>query len=118
MKLRTIIDLLAAETLHATDRHLDLDIQTAATSDLMSDILARPKTPDLMVTGLASLQAIRTASVASVKAVMIARGKPVTEQMIQLAQECDIPLMVTKHSLFAAAGHLWECGIRSGLDPV
>jgi predicted transcriptional regulator len=117
VKLEAVIELLAADVLHADAGHLQMEIATAAASDLMSDILARQATPDLMVTGLATLQAIRTASVASVKAVMIARGKTVTAPMVELAKDCDIPLMVTGHSLFTAAGRLWEGGIRSGLDP-
>ena len=117
MKLKAVIELLAAKTLFVTDELLEMDVTTAAASDLMSDILARARTPDLMLTGLATLQAMRTASIASVKAVMIVRGKPITPQMIQLAKDDGIPLMVTRHSLFASTGYLWEHGVRSGLDP-
>ena len=117
MKLKEVIEVLSAEALFATSTHLEMDIAAAAASDLMSDILARVRTPDLMLTGLATPQAVRTASVASVQAVMIVRGKTVTPQMIALAEDDDIPLMVTRHSLFGAAGYLWSRGIRSGLDP-
>lgn len=117
VKLKAVIEILSAEALFATEQLLEMDVATAASSDLMSDILARARTPDLLLTGLSTVQAIRTASIASVRAVMIVRGKPVTPQMIQLAGDEDIPLMVTRHSLFAATGRLWEHGIRSGLDP-
>jgi predicted transcriptional regulator len=117
VKLREIKDILSAEIIFATDSHLEMEIAAAAASDLMSDILARQRTPDLMLTGLATPQAIRTASVASVKAVVIVRGKRVTEQMVELAREDDIPLLVTRHSLFGSAGSLFARGIRSGLDP-
>jgi len=117
MKLNEIIEVLSAEVLFATDAHLEMVIKAVAASDLMSDILARRQTPDLMLTGLATAQAIRTASVASVKAVVIVRGKPITPQMIALAEEDDIPLLVSRHSLYAAAGYLWSRGLRSGLDP-
>lgn len=117
MKLKEVIEVLSAEALHVTGAHLEMDIKAVAASDLMSDILARSRTPDLMLTGLATSQAIRTASIASVKAVMIVRGKPITPQMIALAEEDDIPLMVTRHSLYAAAGYLWSRDLRSGLDP-
>ncbi len=115
MKLKEVMEVLSARALHATDRHLALDIATAAASDLMSDILARPQTPDLMLTGLATMQALRTASIASIKAVVIVRGKPVTDQMIEFAKDDDVPVLVTKHTLFDAAGHLWQHGVRSGL---
>jgi predicted transcriptional regulator len=117
VKLREVIEVLAAEALFATDAHLELKITAVAASDLMSDILARARTPDLMLTGLATPQAVRTASVASVPAVMIVRGKTITPQMIALAEEDDIPLMATRHSLYGAAGLLWSQGLRSGLEP-
>ncbi|MDD5718142.1 MAG: transcriptional regulator [Candidatus Krumholzibacteria bacterium] len=117
MKLKEVIELLVAETIYVNAKHLELDINSTAASDLMSDILARPGTPDLMMTGLATVQAVRTASIAGIKAVMIVRGKPINAQMIELAKDDDIPLMVTKHSLFDASGKLWECGVRSGLQP-
>lgn len=115
MKLKDIMDLLAAKTCHVTAKHLALDIKSSAASDLMSDILARPATPDLMLTGLATVQAMRTASVAGIKAVCVVRGKPIAPQMVDLALDDDIALMVTEHSLFDASGLLWERGVRSGL---
>jgi predicted transcriptional regulator len=117
VKLKDVIAILAAEKLHVTDAHLELEIRTAATSDLMSDILARQQMPDLMLTGLATLQTIRTAAVASVKAVVIGRGKPVSPQIVDLARENDIPLMVTTLSLFVASGHLWMGGLRNEPEP-
>jgi hypothetical protein len=117
MKLKEVIERLSAKILYVEDEHLELEISTAASSDLMSDILARQGTPDLMLTGLATPQALRTASVANIKAVIIVRGKPITDQMIELAKEDDIALMVTKQSLFVSSGFLWEDGVRSELDP-
>ncbi len=117
MKLKEVIEVLSAEALFVTSTHLEMDIVAVAASDLMSDILARARTPDLMLTGLATPQAVRTASVASVQAVVIVRGKTVTPQMIALAEDDDIPLVVSRHSLFAAAGYLWSRGLRSGLEP-
>ena len=116
MILRDVMEILSAEALYATDANLGLEVKAVAASDLMSDILARARTPDLMLTGLATPQAIRTAAIASVKAVMVVRGKTLTPQMIALAEESDIPLMVTRHSLFGAAGVVWSQGLRSGLE--
>jgi len=116
MKLRDIAEMLEAKILSGDDEHLEMDIQTAASSDLMSDILARLGTPDLMLTGLATPQAIRTSSVAGIKCVVVVRGKPITDQMIELARDDEIALFVSKMNLFEASGLLWETGIRSERD--
>ncbi len=116
MKLRDIAEILEAEILSGEDEDLEMDIQTAASSDLMSDILARPSTPDLMLTGLATPQAIRTSSVAGIRSIIIVRGKPITEQMIELAKDDEIVLFVSKLNLFEASGLIWDKGIRSERD--
>jgi predicted transcriptional regulator len=112
MKLKEIVKILEANVMAGKDA-LDTDISDCAASDLMSDILARVKTPDLLVTGLANLQAVRTASIFGIKAVVIVRDKQISQNIIDFAESEDIILMVTKYSLFDACGQLYEAGLRS-----
>ena len=113
MKLSAVAESLSARVIHGTDEQLQQEVHTAAASDMMSDVLARRSTPDLMLTGLATLQAIRTPAVAGIKAVVIVRGKPVDEKLVEVAREEDIVLMSTDKSLFDASGLLYEAGMRS-----
>jgi len=115
MTLRDVAAEIAAKVLYGSDELLDTEIATAASSDLMSDVLARLGTPDVLLTGLTTTQAIRTSSVAEIKAVVIVRGKPVDERLVELASEEDILLMATDLSLFEASGRLYEKGLRSGV---
>ncbi|MFH1143040.1 MAG: hypothetical protein V1774_00680 [Candidatus Eisenbacteria bacterium] len=114
MTLKDVAQELAARVLVGVDEDLAQKVETVAAGDLMSDILARADIPDLLVTGLATIQTIRTASVAGIKTVIIVRGKVATEEMIELAREEGLLLMVTKMKLFEAAGRLWAKGLRTG----
>lgn len=113
MNLTAIASTLEAKILHGPDELLALEVATAASSDLMSDILARVGTPDVMLTGLTTTQTIRTSSVAGIKAVVVVRGKPVEEKLVELAREEGIVLMSTTLSLFEASGRLYAQGLRS-----
>ncbi len=113
MTLRDVAAAVSAEILCGSEEQLDLTVQVAASSDLMSDILARVGVPDVMLTGLATNQTVRTSAVAGIRAIVFVRGKAVNESLIELAGEEDIVLMSSPLSLFEASGRLYEKGLRS-----
>ena len=113
MTLRELAAELSADVLHGSDEQMETEAATAASSDLMSDILARLGTPDVMLTGLTTTQTIRTSSVSGIRAVVVVRGKQVDEKIVELAREEDIVLMSTGMSLFEASGRLYQRGLRS-----
>lgn len=113
MTLKEVADLLSAKILNGTDEEMSATVRTAAASDLMSDILARLGSPDMMLTGLTTTQTIRTSSVAGIRTVVICRGKPVPESVIELAKEEGILLMVTELTLFEASGLLYGKGLQA-----
>jgi len=117
MTLHDVAQELGARVLTGTDQDLTSEVTSVAAGDLMSDILARVGRADILVTGLTTSQAIRTASVAGIRAVVIVRGKPVNEQMIELAREEGVVLMQTDLKLFETAGRLWTRGLRTGTGP-
>jgi predicted transcriptional regulator len=69
----------------------------------------------VLLTGLTTEQVLRTAKVAGVAAVVFVRGKRPDEPVIELARSNDMPLLLTKYSLFVASGRLYVNGLR-GLD--
>jgi predicted transcriptional regulator len=93
----------------------NLDIKYAKASDLMSDVLAFSKPYSerntLLITGLTNKQVVRTCEIAGVGAIMFVRGKSPTEETIELAQQCNIPLLATKLKMFEACGILYTKGI-------
>ena len=74
MQLRDIRDLLQCDVL-VGEENLGLDVQYVVASDGMSEILTFAKSKELMITGLTNIQAIRTADIAGVSAVVFCRGK-------------------------------------------
>ena len=52
-----------------------IDIFSACSADLMSDVMAFSKSNALLLTGLVNPQVIRTAEMMDIKAVVFVRGK-------------------------------------------
>jgi len=90
------------------------EIRNAFSSDLMSDVLTNEADEAILITGLANIQAIRTAEMADISCILFVRDKEITPNMIRLAKESNILLMKTRHTMF------WVCGIlyKAGMVPV
>ena len=114
MKLCEILRKLEATPLTG-DNDLDFDITRCGASDLMSDILARPSDGILLMTGLTSVQTIRTAKIAGVKAVLFVRGKTPLPEVLEAARNAQLPLFSTPLSMFVSCGRLHAIGM-TGLD--
>ena len=78
----------------------------------MSDVLTLRITNFLLITGLANVQSVRTAEMSDLKYLLFARGKKVTDDMIELAQENDMVIITTPYSLFKTSGLLYSAGIQ------
>lgn len=110
MKISEIATLTNARI--ASDFNDDKNIEDAFSSDLMSDVLTLDDGNILLITGLANIQLIRTAEMADIGVVLLARGKQATPDMIQLANENGLVIMETPFSLFRASGVLYSNGLK------
>ncbi|WP_319482058.1 hypothetical protein [uncultured Draconibacterium sp.] len=113
MKLSEIIDLTNAKVV-AGDAEKDHDLLRAFSSDLMSDVLTLDTEHILLITGLTNLQIVRTAEMADIEVVLLARNKTATPEMIELANETGLVLLETPYSIYRSGGVLF----KNGLDPV
>ena len=114
MKLSQIVETLEAKVLTGNDL-LEKDIDTCGASDLMSDILAGLSEGCILLTGLTTVQVIRTAMVAGVGAVVFVRGKTPPQEVIELAEKQGLPLISSPYSMFVSCGRLHACNL-TGLD--
>ena len=114
MKLSEIVDALEASVVYGTD-HLEKEVTTCGASDLMSDILAGLSEGSILLTGLTTVQVIRTAMVAGVGAIVFVRSKTPPQEVIELAQEQELPLISSPYSMFVSCGRLHACNL-TGLD--
>jgi len=111
MKLGEVISIAEANLLFEAD--LDMEIACAAASDLMSDVLAFAESGSVLLTGLCNPQAVRTAEMADILAIVFVRGKQPPPETIELAKEKGIPLATTSHAMFEVCGRLYQAGLKS-----
>jgi len=110
VKISQIIDILQA-SLATTTEFKDREIKKAFSSDLMSDVLTLDEDSILLISGLANIQLIRTAEMADIHVVVLARGKVASSDMVELANENNIVIIQTPRSIFGASGLLYSNGL-------
>lgn len=93
-----------------------MDIAFVCSTDLMSDVLRFATKGALLVTALNQAQVIRTAEISDIPAVLMVLGKKMEREMIELAREKNIALMVTHLPAFTVCGILYSGGMRSCLE--
>ncbi len=111
MRIAEIADLLKAEVCTETPNQ-ELDILSACSADLMSDVMAFSKENAMLLTGLVNPQVVRTAEMMDIKVVVFVRGKKPQQPMIELAEEKGIVLLSTDYPLFVASGKLYVNGVH------
>ena len=89
------------------------EIFGAMGADLMSDVLASIKPEAALLTGLCNPQVVRTATIADIRAIVFVRGKYPDPDTVLLANEENIPLIITDLGLFEACGILYQAGLPS-----
>ena len=109
--LEKLLETLQAQ-LHSGNANAKIP-EYAFGSDLMSDVLTLEEETPMLITGLANTQSIRTAEMADIEVIIIARGKEVTPAMIDLAEENDIVLISSPYSLYKICGILYQNGMKA-----
>ena len=97
MQVKDIVDILKCQILVEGD--LEQEVKTACGSDMMSDVLAFVKDQSVLLTGLMNPQVVRTAEMMDMHCIVFVRGKPVNQQVLDLAEMKDMTV------LSSGAGH-------------
>lgn len=100
MTVRDLLPVLDAEILSAAD--LNRPVRAIVACDLMSDVLLTDEDDVLLLTSLASDQAVRTAQVIGAAAVVVVNGKPLPSSMAEVARSLNVTLATSKRSKFDA----------------
>ncbi len=111
MKLREIAAILNA-TISCGAEKLEEEVEMGYSSDLMSDVLTLDTDNLVLITGLANLQAIRTAEMADIRAIVFVRNKKASFQMLELATENDLCILESPYSMFKSSGLLFQAGLK------
>ena len=80
----------------------DRKVGTVVANDLMSDVLLNDGDDILLLTSLASDQAIRTANIVGAMAVVVHNAKPLPQTMCQVADTLGIPLISSPLSKYGS----------------
>ena len=114
MKLEEIRKVLDAQWLGCQGDRADCggrEIASCHAADLMSDVLTSSGAGSVLLTGLTNAQVIRVAEISDFVAVCFVRGKKPQPEAAQLAEERQIPLLVTPLSMFESCGRLYAKGL-------
>ena len=103
MRLNALLAAAQAQLCWTAPAHDDADALHVVAADLMSDVLTMDLERPLLLTSLATEQAVRTAHVVGAVAVLVANGKTPPPEMVALARKLDVPLARTALSKFDAA---------------
>ena len=93
---------------------LEQEVRGGGSADLMSDVLAFSQEDILLMTGLVNPQAVRTAEMAGIKAIVFVRGKLPPPETIALAEEKGIALLSSQYTMYETCGLLYKAGLPSG----
>ena len=113
MRIADIAKLLNAKIITGSDK-LEEEVLYGFASDLLSDVLTVDSERLLLLTGMANLQAIRTAEMSEIACIVFVRDKKMTLEMIELASENNIVTIESPFSMFRTISVLHD----NGLQPV
>ncbi len=107
MRVQDVVSQLEGELLVKTENYETATVGGVIVSDLMSDVLMFEHKGQILVTSLATEQAIRTAHLIEATGVIICNGKAVLESMKKIASELGV-------SLFSSQSPKFEVAIKLG----
>nr|WP_281168113.1 transcriptional regulator [Desulfoscipio gibsoniae] len=104
--------MLDAEVICGEDL-LDTEVGSGFGCDLISDSLCFSRPDCLLITGLTNIQIVRVADMIEANAILFVRGKKPGQDIIQLAINKKLPLLITRRFLFESCGLLYQQGLLS-----
>lgn len=114
MQICTLVELLGGKII-VGDQLAEKNVEFAFSSDLMSDVLAfvsEHAQDCVLLTGLTNNQVIRTAEMLDLSAIVFVRGKCPPMEVVELAEENNMVLISTPHTLYATSGILYGEGLN------
>jgi serine kinase of HPr protein (carbohydrate metabolism regulator) len=111
--LMTTQDLIERVGLKPMSRFTAREVNGVFISDMVSDVMARAKPGNLWLTLQTHKSIIPAANLVDVAAIVIADGKEIPPETVELASKYDIALLSTGQSTFELVGSLQAAGLRA-----
>jgi len=101
--IREVVSRVRGKFLHEGSGKI---VRMVVASSLMSDVLTTDEEDILLLSNLNTVQVVRTADMIGASAILIACGKPVPQDTLELARELDIALISTDYPVFETCVYL------------
>lgn len=108
MTISKLIDQIGLKALTKFDQR---EIDGVFVSDMLSDVMASAQSGNLWITVQTHKSVIPAANLVDVSAVIIASGKSVPQDTIELAEKHEIALLTTNLPVFELIGKLYSLGL-------
>jgi hypothetical protein len=106
VKITEIAAALNAEICH--NNFDDIDVSTAYTSDLLSDVIAHAKDGGALITIQAHKNTVAVAALVNIRVIVICNSRPLPDDMLEAGKDESIAVIRTKENQFTVSGKLWE----------
>lgn len=106
MKLKEIVEKLELKTFNGVN--LDTDVNSAYSSDLLSDVMGNAKSGQIWVTMQTHKNVASIAALKDIAAVIIVRNGVPDEDMLAFAKENDLAVFASSEPTFQLCGKLYE----------
>lgn len=110
MKIAEVARILDARVLSCEQR-LEDEVKNAFGADMMSDVLAFMNEETLLLTGLMNSHVVRTAEMLELRCIVFVRGKPVSDEILEMAKQQNIIVLATDKTLYTSCGLLYAAGL-------
>jgi len=86
----------------------DVELKSAYTSDLLSDVMAHAKEGGALVTIQAHKNTVAVAALVNITVIVICNQRPLPDDMLEAAKDEGIAVIRTKDNQFTVSGKLWD----------
>ena len=106
MKISEIAAVLNAEICQSEFN--DIELSSAYTSDLLSDVMANAKEGGALITIQAHKNTVAVSSLVNISVIIICNSRPLPDDMLEAAKDENIAIIRTKENQFTVSGKLWK----------
>lgn len=93
-----------------TELH-DTEVQGAYVSDMVSDVMAGAKPGSLWITTQTHKNVVAAANLVDIAAVVVTSGRPVADEVIEMANRADLTILTTDLDTYDLVGQLHKAGV-------
>jgi hypothetical protein len=108
----TVQELADKLSLKAVNDIHDKEINGVFISDMLSDVMAGAQAGNLWVTVQTHKNTVAAANLVDISGIVIARGKAVPEDTVQMAERVGLTVFTTDLDSYQIAVQLYEAGIK------